>query len=153
MSLIHVSRPSSFTETALGGPSVGTGSKQTQSHRFCRHFGIPRASNCVEELKRAATQGHFGNERWHMKKDGGRFWPSEAKAVNRGALRESSVISARVTRGRSCGAAACCLESAPRNRRCCIRRVSPCYGANDAFLYRSEVADEEGLRYGACTPS
>ena len=27
-----------------------------------------------EELKRAATQGHFGNERWHMKKDGGRFW-------------------------------------------------------------------------------
>jgi len=27
-----------------------------------------------EELKRAATQGHFGNERWHVKKDGGRFW-------------------------------------------------------------------------------
>ena len=27
-----------------------------------------------EELKRAAAQGHFGNERWHMKKDGSRFW-------------------------------------------------------------------------------
>jgi PAS domain S-box-containing protein len=27
-----------------------------------------------EELKRAAAQGHFGNERWHVKKDGGRFW-------------------------------------------------------------------------------
>jgi formate hydrogenlyase transcriptional activator len=27
-----------------------------------------------EELKRAATQGHFGNERWHIKKDAARFW-------------------------------------------------------------------------------
>ena len=27
-----------------------------------------------EELKRAAAQGHFGIERWHIKKDGTRFW-------------------------------------------------------------------------------
>jgi formate hydrogenlyase transcriptional activator len=27
-----------------------------------------------EELKRSAAQGHFGNECWHMKKDGSRFW-------------------------------------------------------------------------------
>ena len=27
-----------------------------------------------DELKRVASQGHFGNERWHMKKDGSRFW-------------------------------------------------------------------------------
>ncbi len=27
-----------------------------------------------EELKRAAGEGHFGNERWHVKKDGTRFW-------------------------------------------------------------------------------
>jgi len=27
-----------------------------------------------EELKRAATQGHFGNECWHLKKDSARFW-------------------------------------------------------------------------------
>jgi formate hydrogenlyase transcriptional activator len=27
-----------------------------------------------EELKRAATQGHFGNEGLHIKKDGARFW-------------------------------------------------------------------------------
>ncbi len=27
-----------------------------------------------EELKRAATQGHFGNERWQIKKDAARFW-------------------------------------------------------------------------------
>jgi formate hydrogenlyase transcriptional activator len=27
-----------------------------------------------EELKRADSQGHFGNERWHNKKDGARFW-------------------------------------------------------------------------------
>ncbi len=27
-----------------------------------------------EELKRAAAEGHFGNEGWHVKKDGSRFW-------------------------------------------------------------------------------
>lgn len=27
-----------------------------------------------EELKRAAAEGHFGNEGWHVKKDGTRFW-------------------------------------------------------------------------------
>jgi PAS domain S-box-containing protein len=27
-----------------------------------------------EELKRAASEGHFGNEGWHVKKDGSRFW-------------------------------------------------------------------------------
>ncbi|MBK5293753.1 MAG: sigma 54-interacting transcriptional regulator, partial [Acidobacteriia bacterium] len=27
-----------------------------------------------DELKRAAAQGHFGNERWQIKKDGLRFW-------------------------------------------------------------------------------
>jgi formate hydrogenlyase transcriptional activator len=27
-----------------------------------------------EELKRAAAEGHFGNEAWHAKKDGARFW-------------------------------------------------------------------------------
>jgi PAS domain S-box-containing protein len=27
-----------------------------------------------EELKRASAQGHFGNECWHIKKDGARFW-------------------------------------------------------------------------------
>ncbi len=27
-----------------------------------------------DELKKAAAQGHFGNERWHLRKDGSRFW-------------------------------------------------------------------------------
>src|SRR4029077_10584181 len=27
-----------------------------------------------EELKRTAVEGHFGNEAWHVKKDGSRFW-------------------------------------------------------------------------------
>ena len=27
-----------------------------------------------EELKRAASEGHFGTESWHVKKDGTRFW-------------------------------------------------------------------------------
>jgi len=28
----------------------------------------------LQELKRAATEGHLGNEGWHKKKDGSRFW-------------------------------------------------------------------------------
>jgi formate hydrogenlyase transcriptional activator len=28
----------------------------------------------LEELKRSAAEGHFGNEGWSMKKDGSRFW-------------------------------------------------------------------------------
>ena len=27
-----------------------------------------------EELRRSAAEGHFGNEAWHQKKDGSRFW-------------------------------------------------------------------------------
>jgi formate hydrogenlyase transcriptional activator len=30
--------------------------------------------NAREELDRAATEGHLGNEGWHKKKDGSRFW-------------------------------------------------------------------------------
>ncbi len=34
----------------------------------------PRQVAMQEELKRAASEGHFGTEGWHVKKDGTRFW-------------------------------------------------------------------------------
>ena len=37
-----------------------------------------------EELKRAAAQGHFGNEGWHTRKDGSRFWANVLTMALRG---------------------------------------------------------------------
>jgi formate hydrogenlyase transcriptional activator len=34
----------------------------------------PLQATMHEELKRAASEGHFGTEGWHVKKDGTRFW-------------------------------------------------------------------------------
>jgi formate hydrogenlyase transcriptional activator len=34
-----------------------------------------------EELNRAAVEGHFGNEGWHVKKGGARFWANQITAV------------------------------------------------------------------------
>ena len=34
----------------------------------------PQRITMHEELKRAASEGHFGTEGWHVKKDGTRFW-------------------------------------------------------------------------------
>ena len=37
-----------------------------------------------EELKRAAAHGHFGNEGWHIRKDGSRFWANVLTMALRG---------------------------------------------------------------------
>ena len=41
-------------------------------------FSIPPrripASEPQNELSRSAAEGHFGNEGWHVRKDGSRFW-------------------------------------------------------------------------------
>jgi formate hydrogenlyase transcriptional activator len=37
-----------------------------------------------EDLKRAAAQGHFGNEGWHIKKDRSRFWANVLTMALRG---------------------------------------------------------------------
>ncbi len=34
----------------------------------------PLQGTMQEELKRAASEGHFGTEGWHVRKDGSRFW-------------------------------------------------------------------------------
>ena len=67
-----------------------------------------------EELKRAAAEGHFGNEGWHMKKDGSRFWANVLTMALRdesgelqGFARVVRDFSERHERTRSCGAAAC----------------------------------------------
>jgi PAS domain S-box-containing protein len=45
-------------------------------HVSCLYSGEDslRALLLQAELKRAAIEGHFGNEDWHSKKDGSRFW-------------------------------------------------------------------------------
>ena len=141
-----------------------------------------------EELKRAAAGGHFGNESWHMRKDGSRFWANViTMALNdeygelHGFARVVRDFSERHERD----------EKLRRSRE----RIRPIPAestiagivsgefdhipeANDAFLelvgYNREdllagrlhwpdltppeytalddLAHEEGLRFGACTP-
>jgi formate hydrogenlyase transcriptional activator len=69
--------------------------------------------NLREELKRAAAQGHFGSEGWHIRtgRDFGRTclrWRSETKAGNCGALGEwCATLESATWRKRGCGAAEC----------------------------------------------
>ena len=141
-----------------------------------------------EELERAATQGHFGNERLHIQKDGARFW---ANVLTMALRSESGELQgfARVVRDFSERHAA---EEKLRRGGVLLRQraeestvagfVSGEFDriteANDAFLHMvgysreeliagpvywpdltpaeyshmDEEAQEEGLRYGICTP-
>ena len=141
-----------------------------------------------EELKRADSQGHFGNERWHTKKDGARFW---ANVLTMALRSESGKLQgfARVVRDFSERHSA---EEKLRRGGVLVRQradestvagfVSGEFDriteANDAFLHMvgysredlvagtlywpdltpaeyshlDEEAQEEGLRYGICTP-
>jgi formate hydrogenlyase transcriptional activator len=142
----------------------------------------------ARELDRSASEGHFGNEGWHLKKDGSQFW---ANAITTALRDDSGELRgfARVVRDFS--------ERHERDEK--LRhgrgRVRPAPSestiagvvsgefdqvpeANDAFLelagYSREdlqtgrlqwpdltppeyaplddLAHEEGLRFGACTP-
>ncbi len=141
-----------------------------------------------EELRRAAAEGHFGNEGWQVKKDGSRFWANvitmslkDEDGVCR-ALPAWCAILATVTREtKSCGAAARVCGRCPAESTIAgivsgeFDRIPE---ANDTFLdlvgytredlvagrlvwpdltpreYEAldELAHEEGLRFGACTP-
>ncbi len=141
-----------------------------------------------QELSRSADAGHFGNEGWHLRRDGSRFWANAitmALRDDRGALRGF----ARVVRDFSSRHE---KDEALRRSRGRLRRppsgstiagvVSGEFDqvpeANDAFLelvgysrddlqagrlhwpdltppeYAAfdDLAHEEGLRFGACTP-
>jgi len=141
-----------------------------------------------EELKRCAVEGHFGNEAWHLKKDGSRFW---ANVITMALKDENGELQgfARVVRDFSERHE---RDEKVRRSRARIRPIpaeSTIAGivsgefdripdANDAFLelvgysredlasgrllwpdltppeYSAldELAHEEGLRFGACTP-
>ena len=140
------------------------------------------------ELNRAAAQGHFGNEGWHTRSDGTRFWANVLTMALRDALGDLRGF-ARVARDFSERHE---QDEKLRRSRARVRPVpsgSTIAGivsgefdripeANDAFLnlvgysqddllsgtlhwpdltppeYSAldELAHEEGLRFGACTP-
>ena len=141
-----------------------------------------------EELKRTAAEGHFGNEGWHVKKDGDRFW---ANVITMALKDEKGKLQgfARVVRdfGERHEKDEKLRRSRARTRP--IPAESTIAGVvsgefdripevNDAFLeivgyspedlqsgrlqwseltppeYSAldELAHEEGLRFGACTP-
>jgi PAS domain S-box-containing protein len=144
--------------------------------------------NFAEKLKRAAAEGHLGNEGWHLRKDGARFW---ANVITMALRDENGELQgfARVVRDFSERHE---KDEKLRRSRARVRPVpseSTVAGivsgefdhvpeANDAFLemvgYSREdllagrlhwpdltppeyaplddLAHEEGLRFGACTP-
>ena len=162
------------------------------SEAIGQHMGLlypsdeTRKAKLGEDLKRCATEGHFGDEDWGMKKDGERFW---ANAITTALMDENGDLQgfARVVR-----------DFSERHQRDERLRLGPLRGrmppntiagiisgefdhipeANDAFLemvgyvredvtagrlhwpdlsppeYFSldEMAHEEALRFGACTP-
>jgi formate hydrogenlyase transcriptional activator len=159
-----------------------------------RHLSLLYANGSMllnrlaEESKRAAVEGHFGNEGWQSRKDGARFWAN----VIRVALKDENGDLqgfARVVRDFSDRHE---RDEILRRGRICLRPVhteSTIVGivsgefdripeANDAFLdlagYSREdlvvgrlrwsdmtppeylaldqLAHQEGLRFGACTP-
>ena len=141
-----------------------------------------------DELSRAAAQGHFGNEGWHTRSDGTKFWANVLTMALRDALGDLRGF-ARVARDFSERHE---QDEKLRRSRARVRPVpsgSTIAGivsgefdripeANDAFLnlvgysqddllsgalhwpdltppeYSAldELAHEEGLRFGACTP-
>jgi PAS domain S-box-containing protein len=144
--------------------------------------------NLEEKLKRAAAEGHLGNEGWHLRKGGERFW---ANVITMALRDESGELQGFATVVRDFSERHERDEKLRRSRA----RVGPVPSAstvagivsgefdrvpevNDAFLelvgYSREdllagrldwsnltppeysalddLAHEEGLRFGACTP-
>ncbi len=145
-------------------------------------------SKLDERLKRVAVEGHLGNEGWHQKQDGSRFWANAitmalkdengdlqgfARVVRDFSDRHERDEKLRRTRARSRPIAAASAIAGIVSGE--FDRIPE---ANDAFLdlvgYSredlqagrlhwpdltppeyvplDEVAHEEGLRFGACTP-
>ncbi|MEX2260351.1 MAG: sigma 54-interacting transcriptional regulator [Bryobacteraceae bacterium] len=145
-------------------------------------------ANFEEKLKRAAAEGHLGNEGWHVRKGGSRFWANSITVALKDGNGELQGF-ARVVRDFSERHE---RDEKLRRNRARIRSVpteSTIAGVasgeferipevNDAFLdlvgysredleagrmhwpdltppeYAAldELAHEEGLRFGACTP-
>ena len=141
-----------------------------------------------EELKRAAGEGHVGNEGWHVKKDGSRFWANvitmalkDENGDLQGFARVVRDFSDRHERDEKLRRSRARLRPLPAESTIAgivsgeFDRIPE---ANDAFLELvgysredlqagrlhwpdltppeylalDELAHEEGLRFGACTP-
>jgi len=141
-----------------------------------------------EELKRAAAEGHFGNEGWHVKKDGTRFWANVitmalkdgngelqgfARVVRDFTKRHVADEKLRRSRGRTrslparstiAGVVSGEFERIPEVNAAFLDLIG--YSTEDLQSGRlswldltpleysalDELAHEEGLRFGACTP-
>ena len=141
-----------------------------------------------EEFKRCAAEGHFGNEAWHLKKDGSRFWANvitmalkDENGELQGFARVVRDFSERHERDEKLRRSRARLRPIPMESTIAgivsgeFDRIPE---VNDAFLdlvgysredlasgrlhwpdltppeYSAldELAHEEGLRFGACTP-
>jgi formate hydrogenlyase transcriptional activator len=141
-----------------------------------------------EKLKRAAKEGHTGNECWHVKKDGSRFWANDitmalkdANGDLQGFARVVRDFSDRHERDEKLRRSRARVRPLPAETTIAgivsgeFDRIPE---ANDAFLdlvgysredlqagrlhwpdltpaeyiALDEIAHEEGLRFGACTP-
>ncbi len=141
-----------------------------------------------EELKRASTEGHFGNEGWQARKDGSRFWANVITMALKnengdlqgfaGVVRDFSDRHEKDEKLRRSRARLRTLPMESTIAGIVSGEFDRIPEANDAFLklvgytredllagrlhwpdltppeYSSldEVAHEEGLRFGACTP-
>jgi formate hydrogenlyase transcriptional activator len=141
-----------------------------------------------KRLKRAAAEGHLGNEGWHLRKGGARFWANDITMALRredGALQGFARVvrdfsdrherDEKLRRGRArirpipsqstiAGVASGEFDRVPEVNDAFLELVG--YSREDLLAGRlhwpdltppeyaplDELAHEEGLRFGACTP-
>ena len=165
-----------------GGEALGQNVSFLHCSEDTPSFSVPA------ELKRCAAEGHLGNEAWHQKKDGSRFWANImttalkdengelqgfARLVRDFSERHESDEKLRRTRARIrpipaestiAGIVSGEFDSIPEVNDAFLDLVG--YTREDSTSGRlhwpdltppeysalDELAHEEGLRFGACTP-
>lgn len=141
-----------------------------------------------QELNRSAVEGHFGNEGWHLRKDGSRFWANVitlalrdangdlqgfARVVRDFTERHETDEKLRRSRARArpipaestiAGIVSGEFDQIPEANDAFLSLVG--YSREDLLVGRlhwpdltppeysaiDDLAHEEGLRFGACTP-
>jgi PAS domain S-box-containing protein len=144
--------------------------------------------NFEEKLKRAAAEGHLGNEAWHLRKGGARFWANDitmALRLENGTLQGFARVvrdfsdrherDEKLRRSRArirpipsqttiAGVASGEFDRVPEVNDAFLELVG--YSREDLLAGRlhwpdltppeyaplDDLAHEEGLRFGACTP-
>jgi len=168
----------------------GLAADQALGHHISCLYSDPDdlKSRLTEELKRAESSGHFGNEGWHVRKDGSRFWANvitmalrdekgELQGFGR-AVRDFTDRHERDEKLRRDNARVRPMAAEETVAGFVVGELDRTPEVNDAFLdivgytredvearrmrwfdltppeYAAldEVAHEESLRFGACTP-